>query len=183
MGRTYSCWMLNCWCITWPVGFRRLITRSWPGLNFNSCPRGRDFKFIVTLNAFIIILYPKGGGIWRIKCPFCALILKKRRKHALFLYLVSFKAENSHILSKEYFSQNCSKINEILLKCLWRHFEIYFSGQGNLWLAFYSVMNTRISFVWAEQYSEKCVTAQVSKQGLTHTWTFGEFNDYILMRV
>ena len=24
MGRTYSCWMLICWCITWPVGFRRL---------------------------------------------------------------------------------------------------------------------------------------------------------------
>ena len=20
MGRAYSCWMLNCWCITWPVG-------------------------------------------------------------------------------------------------------------------------------------------------------------------
>jgi hypothetical protein len=25
VGRTYSCWMLNCWCITWPVGFKRLI--------------------------------------------------------------------------------------------------------------------------------------------------------------
>ena len=24
VGRTYSCWMLNCWCITWPVGFKRL---------------------------------------------------------------------------------------------------------------------------------------------------------------
>ena len=24
MGRTYSCWMLNWWCITWPVGFKRL---------------------------------------------------------------------------------------------------------------------------------------------------------------
>ena len=24
MGRTYSCWMLNCWCITWPVGFKTL---------------------------------------------------------------------------------------------------------------------------------------------------------------
>ena len=21
---TYNCWMLNCWCITWPVGFKRL---------------------------------------------------------------------------------------------------------------------------------------------------------------
>ena len=25
MGRAYSCWVLNCWCITWPVGFKRLI--------------------------------------------------------------------------------------------------------------------------------------------------------------
>ena len=25
VGRAYSCWMLNCWCITWPVGFKRLI--------------------------------------------------------------------------------------------------------------------------------------------------------------
>ena len=24
MGRAYSCWMLNWWCITWPVGFKRL---------------------------------------------------------------------------------------------------------------------------------------------------------------
>jgi len=24
-GRAYSCWMLNWWCITWPVGFKRLI--------------------------------------------------------------------------------------------------------------------------------------------------------------
>ena len=24
MGRAYSCWMLNCWCITCPVGFKRL---------------------------------------------------------------------------------------------------------------------------------------------------------------
>ena len=25
VGRAYSCWMLNCWCITWPVGFKRLM--------------------------------------------------------------------------------------------------------------------------------------------------------------
>jgi len=24
VGSTYSCWMLNCWCITWPVGLERL---------------------------------------------------------------------------------------------------------------------------------------------------------------
>ena len=25
MGRAYSCWMLNCWCITSPVGFKRVV--------------------------------------------------------------------------------------------------------------------------------------------------------------
>ena len=25
VGRAYSCWMLNWWCVTWPVGFRRLL--------------------------------------------------------------------------------------------------------------------------------------------------------------
>ena len=25
MDRTYNCWMLNCWCITWPVGFKKSI--------------------------------------------------------------------------------------------------------------------------------------------------------------
>jgi len=24
VSRAYNCWMLNCWCITWPVGFKRL---------------------------------------------------------------------------------------------------------------------------------------------------------------
>jgi hypothetical protein len=24
VGRTCSCWMLNCWCVTWPAGFKRL---------------------------------------------------------------------------------------------------------------------------------------------------------------
>ena len=28
VARAYSCWMLNCWCITWPVGFRRLMPRA-----------------------------------------------------------------------------------------------------------------------------------------------------------
>ena len=28
MGRTYSCWMLNWRCITWPVGFKGLIIYS-----------------------------------------------------------------------------------------------------------------------------------------------------------
>ena len=28
VGRAYSCWMLNWWCITWPVGFKRLMATS-----------------------------------------------------------------------------------------------------------------------------------------------------------
>jgi hypothetical protein len=26
VGRAYSCWMLNCWCITWPVGCKSLMS-------------------------------------------------------------------------------------------------------------------------------------------------------------
>ena len=31
VGRAYSCWMLNCWCITWPVGFKglKLLNFMW----------------------------------------------------------------------------------------------------------------------------------------------------------
>jgi hypothetical protein len=28
VGRAYSCWMLNWWCITWPVGFKGLYTEE-----------------------------------------------------------------------------------------------------------------------------------------------------------
>ena len=28
VGRAYNCWMLNCWCITWPVGFKSLRKRQ-----------------------------------------------------------------------------------------------------------------------------------------------------------
>ena len=28
LGRTYSCWMLNWWCITWQVGFERFMLRQ-----------------------------------------------------------------------------------------------------------------------------------------------------------
>ena len=28
VGRAYNCWMLNCWCITWPVGFKINIHRQ-----------------------------------------------------------------------------------------------------------------------------------------------------------
>ena len=32
MGRAYNCWMLNCWWITWPVGFNRLSARARVGV-------------------------------------------------------------------------------------------------------------------------------------------------------
>ena len=28
VGRTYNCWMLNCWCIAWPVGFKTLTFKD-----------------------------------------------------------------------------------------------------------------------------------------------------------
>ena len=32
--RTYNCWMINCWCIVWPVGFKRLKWLKYlPGLH------------------------------------------------------------------------------------------------------------------------------------------------------
>jgi hypothetical protein len=33
VGRTNSCWMLKCWCITWPVGFKRLKSVSFARRN------------------------------------------------------------------------------------------------------------------------------------------------------
>ena len=33
VSRTYNCWMLNCWCITWPVGFKRLFSGGLNWLN------------------------------------------------------------------------------------------------------------------------------------------------------
>ena len=44
VGRTYSCWMLNCWCITWPVGFKRL-----------NCTKSEvlmEIEFVSALNTF-----------------------------------------------------------------------------------------------------------------------------------
>jgi hypothetical protein len=31
VGRASNCWMLNCWCIKWPVGFKRLnsLPKDW----------------------------------------------------------------------------------------------------------------------------------------------------------
>ena len=37
VGGGYSCWMLNCWCITWPVGFKRLKSQVVPLSKHFSC--------------------------------------------------------------------------------------------------------------------------------------------------
>ena len=51
VGRTYGCWMLNWWCITWPVGFRKvnyinpLNTKRRPlYLKTQSVPRCKHFS-------------------------------------------------------------------------------------------------------------------------------------------
>ena len=57
VGRTYSCWMSNCWCITWPVGVKRFRlvppAKYWECeellviRNYNSSPfERRKFKYI-----------------------------------------------------------------------------------------------------------------------------------------
>ena len=51
MGRAYSCWMLNCWCITWPVGFKRLILED-GGSNV--------FRNVKVHSPSDIVLYPPG---------------------------------------------------------------------------------------------------------------------------
>ena len=45
MGRTYSCWMLNCWCITWPVGLKMLKR--------NFCPFG---SWLTVLHFFFLAI-------------------------------------------------------------------------------------------------------------------------------
>ena len=45
VGRTYSCWMLNCWCVKWPVGFKRLKTkRRLLYLKTQFVPRSKHFS-------------------------------------------------------------------------------------------------------------------------------------------
>ena len=55
MGRTYSCWMLNCWCITWPVGFKRLNNVQtyirYLSLIKNSTDQNLFWKLVITFLA------------------------------------------------------------------------------------------------------------------------------------
>ena len=44
-GRKYSCWMLNCWCITWPEGFKRLTS-----LVFKNCEVLTEMGLIISLS-------------------------------------------------------------------------------------------------------------------------------------
>jgi hypothetical protein len=64
VGRTYSCWMLNCWCITWPVRFKRLIQ---PHVSTYA----RSFSVLQTkLNllqhVFLIVLWNRCPNLWYI---------------------------------------------------------------------------------------------------------------------
>ena len=45
VGRTYSCPMLHCWYITWPVGFKRLKTKRRLLLKTQFVPRSKHFSF------------------------------------------------------------------------------------------------------------------------------------------
>ena len=60
MGRTYSCWMLNCWCITWPVGFKSLKERrSFPHV------QGEVIKWFLLFFFFFLAFYKSGlSEIW-----------------------------------------------------------------------------------------------------------------------
>jgi len=51
VGRVYGCWMLNCWCITWPVGFRRLEKKAIGTLRlYNLC---YNFSHLTQYNKLI----------------------------------------------------------------------------------------------------------------------------------
>ena len=62
MGRAYSCWMLNCWCITWPVGFKQ------------STPVIPSVQCSITIKKFTYLwfsvpqLFPTTGSLLRLCC-------------------------------------------------------------------------------------------------------------------
>ena len=64
VGREYSCWMLNCWCITWPVGFKKLTCLpkqdTAPFLvKFN---RKKNLIFVSHIILYLPnLLFPSGG--------------------------------------------------------------------------------------------------------------------------
>ena len=55
MGRAYCCWMLNCWCITWPVGFKRLIyiTHSYAWIEVSAVAQ---MRFITLLGYYAVYI-------------------------------------------------------------------------------------------------------------------------------
>ena len=60
MGRAYSCWMLNCWCISWPVGFKRLtkhLCDSESSVNYRHIQTFLKFRFVSA--KLIVWSYPE----------------------------------------------------------------------------------------------------------------------------
>jgi hypothetical protein len=62
VGREYNCWMLNWWCITWPIGFKRLMVLP-PQSNAATCPyrlRGPPFWLWPKCNRRLSLGRPSG---------------------------------------------------------------------------------------------------------------------------
>ena len=74
VGRPYNCWMLNCWCITWPVGFKRLIWYRMEALNYlqltssESTPRCTTFNLCTPYS----LTFPSVGDV----SDWCKLICR-----------------------------------------------------------------------------------------------------------
>ena len=76
VGRAYSCWMLNCWCITWPVGFKCLnennvIISICFGPECRSSMKTEGLKRLVSVITSLLSKYKeKGNGtqdcIWQV---------------------------------------------------------------------------------------------------------------------
>jgi hypothetical protein len=58
VGRAYNCWMLNWWCITWPVGFKRLSK----GRFTHSMPR--PCRAAKVLECVFLIWFTQCGRVW-----------------------------------------------------------------------------------------------------------------------
>ena len=70
MGRTYSCWMLNCWCITWPEGFKRLIILlvSMCALVFQVAVFGSERRTEIVLLHLICLVFVPSYPVFLTRC-------------------------------------------------------------------------------------------------------------------
>ena len=61
MGRAYSCWMLNCWCVTWPVGFKRFSVEFGPFFSSVGWHQHRVLHFQWRV---VLYLYRQAASLW-----------------------------------------------------------------------------------------------------------------------